>query len=342
MNDLYKKYGFPSFDKFWKIIKDTGDYNYNEVKEFVKNNSINQVHYKKKPKKKFIVGTDKEYQADLLDMTKYKNANKGYSWILIVINLFNRKGYAVALKNKKPESVGNAFKKLGLDMDTLITDNGNEFKGKQRVKYEDRHIMNDVGDHKALGVVDNFSQNIKKRLIKYLTFTSRNNWVQYLDEMIDGYNNTPHSSLFNYSPNSIKDDLKYLIGKQNMNKRRHNLKVFRSTQGKLKVGNYIRLLKVKNQFTKGYEPNYTGEVFRIIELDGKYMVLNTGERLLKRYALVVNKNSDFVDLDEQTKARKAASKKYKLAREGISENTIIRGKSKRTKQKRKEKDIIFY
>jgi len=52
--------------------------------------------------------------------------------------------------------------------------------------------------------------------------------------------------------------------------------------------------KSENQITKGYEPNYTGEVFKVREIDGKYMVLNTGERFLKRYALVMNKISDLL------------------------------------------------
>jgi len=49
---------------------------------------------------------------DLLDLSKYSKFNEGNKFVLIVVDCFTRKFYAVALKNKKAETVIDGFKKI--------------------------------------------------------------------------------------------------------------------------------------------------------------------------------------------------------------------------------------
>ena len=55
------------------------------------------------------------------------------------------------------------------------------------------HIMNNVGDHNVLGIIDAVENIIYKH------FTSNNNakWIDIFDKIVDTYNKTPHISLRN-------------------------------------------------------------------------------------------------------------------------------------------------
>ena len=64
---------------------------------------------------------NEQLQIDLLDYSKYAKSNKNYSWILIGVDVFTRKGYAEPLKNKTPLLVLNAFKNLMLSLLLLYT-----------------------------------------------------------------------------------------------------------------------------------------------------------------------------------------------------------------------------
>ena len=50
-------------------------------------------------------GIDDQWDADLMDMTKYSKDNDGYSYILLVIDIFSKFLWMRPLKNKKGESV---------------------------------------------------------------------------------------------------------------------------------------------------------------------------------------------------------------------------------------------
>ena len=54
---------------------------------------------------------DEKHQIDLLDMSTYTRDNKGYKWIMIVVDVFSRRAYAEPLKSKTSNDVLNGLKK---------------------------------------------------------------------------------------------------------------------------------------------------------------------------------------------------------------------------------------
>jgi hypothetical protein len=58
--------------------------------------------------------TDQQWQADLVDMQKYKNYNDDYNYILTVIYLFSRYGWVKPLKRKEGLEVRKAFEEIFL------------------------------------------------------------------------------------------------------------------------------------------------------------------------------------------------------------------------------------
>lgn len=57
----------------------------------------------------YINYTDQQWQADLAFMVKYSKENKGYQYILTVIDCFNKYPWGFPLKNKKTRRNSRIF-----------------------------------------------------------------------------------------------------------------------------------------------------------------------------------------------------------------------------------------
>ena len=77
---------------------------------------------------------DDVWAADLVEMQEWKNVNKGYRYILNVIDCFSKFAWSVPLKDKKGETVSDAFKyivKISNRKPSYIwVDEGKEFYNK--------------------------------------------------------------------------------------------------------------------------------------------------------------------------------------------------------------------
>ena len=63
-----------------------------------------------RPVKSF--GVNDLWHADLLDVSNIAGSNKGRKWILTVIDVFSKVGYARGLKTKSAHEVANAFEDI--------------------------------------------------------------------------------------------------------------------------------------------------------------------------------------------------------------------------------------
>ena len=58
---------------------------------------------------------DEIWASDLVEMQQFSKWNKGYGYLLMVIDVFSKYGWIVPLKDKKGESVTEAFKTIFKD-----------------------------------------------------------------------------------------------------------------------------------------------------------------------------------------------------------------------------------
>ena len=85
--------------------------------------------------KTIIKSIDDTWSSDLLDMNDYdiKN-NKGYRYILVVIDNFSKFGWTIPLKNKYAQSITDAFSQIiktsRRKPNLLETDDGKEYVSK--------------------------------------------------------------------------------------------------------------------------------------------------------------------------------------------------------------------
>ena len=76
---------------------------------------------------------DKIWASDLVEMQQFSKWNKGYKYLLMVTDVFSKYGWIIPMKDKKGETVTEAFKtifKEGRKPDYLWTDKGKEFYNK--------------------------------------------------------------------------------------------------------------------------------------------------------------------------------------------------------------------
>ena len=110
-------------------------------------------------------------------------------------------------------------------------------------------------------VVERFIRTLKGIIYKYMTSISKNVYIDKLDDIVDEYNNTYHTTI-KMKPIDVKDDTYINTDKEINNK-----------DPKFKVGDHVRISKYKNIFAKGYMPNWSEEVFIIKKV--KNTVLRT-------------------------------------------------------------------
>ena len=84
-----------------------------------------------------------------------------------------------------------------------------------------------------------------------MTSISKNTYIDKLDGIVNKYNNTYHKTI-KMKPIDVKDNAYINFGKEVDDK-----------GPKLKVGDHVRTSKYKNDFAKGYAPNWSEEVFVI-------------------------------------------------------------------------------
>ena len=79
-----------------------------------------------------VSGIDKLWAAELADMKAFSKYNQGYNFILVVIDIFSKYGWAIPLKNKEGKTVAEAVKTIFEERKPakMWVDKGKEFYNK--------------------------------------------------------------------------------------------------------------------------------------------------------------------------------------------------------------------
>jgi hypothetical protein len=231
---IYKKYNRPGAQKLLLLAKSEGiQTTLKDVKEFIASRSEEQQLKETKDTKQshgHIVSYNpfNRLQLDIFVLKKYENSNKGYGYILCIMDIFSRKAFCYAMKSKSLSDTTPAIKKFfsesGLHefnkkaLVIIMSDSDAAFKGNDRDEDQNfQKILSDnnavlepvkLNDHHALGVIDIFAKNLKRVLSKEFLENKSTKWIDILPKIIEQYNSTPHTSLDNITPNDAITDPK--------------------------------------------------------------------------------------------------------------------------------------
>ena len=89
---------------------------------------------------------------------------------------------------------------------------------------------------------------LKIKIFKYMTLISKNVYIDNLDDIVNKYDNTYHSTMKMKSAN-VKSNT-YIDSSKEINDK----------NPKFKIGDNVRISRYKNVFAKGYTPNWS-EIF---------------------------------------------------------------------------------
>ena len=210
-----------------------------------------------------VGGIDEQWQMDLADMQFMQKFNDGYRYLLVCIDVFFKYAWVVPLKSKAGLSLVDAFKIIlssGRKPEKIITDQGTEFFNKHfktLLKDEDIELYSTYNETKA-SVVERLIRTLKTRMWRYFTAKKTMRYIDMLPDLVYSYNHTIHRSTEKKPADVTVDNEKQAW---------HTLYDYHDEaehpKYKFKIGDQVRISKIKRTFDKGYLPNFSKEIFTV-------------------------------------------------------------------------------
>ncbi len=125
-----------------------------------------------------------------------------------------------------------------------------------------------LNNHHALGIIDNFAKNLKRVLSKEFLENQSTELVGILPKIIEQYNNTPHTSLDNITPNDAISDPKKRIHFMHLNMQKAQQNGFITD---LEPGDKVRIDDTA-LFKNGTESRWSDVVHVVKSASGKTVV----------------------------------------------------------------------
>ena len=210
-------------------------------------------------------GIDEIWSGDLVELRAFSRHNRGYKYLLTVIDVFSRYAWVIPLKTKTGKEITAAFssilKKSKRIPKKLWVDRGGEFYNKIFKNYLKQQGIDMYSTHnegKAV-VVERFNKTMKTWMFKYFSANSTRNYLKILPALVHRYNHHMHRTI-KMTPHEASQ-------KKNEERVKRNIeKPMKAKPAKFKLGDTVRVSKLKNLFAKGYTPNWTEEVFEIDQI----------------------------------------------------------------------------
>ena len=201
-------------------------------------------------------------------MQSLSRKNKGIKYLLCAIDLYSKYVFVIPLKDKKGISIVNAFNNIikqsnrrargtsaqQVKPNKILVDQGGEFYVFKKWLSDNDIIMYSTYNEGKSVVAERFIRILKNKLYKHMTATGKNVYYDVLDDVVNKYNNTKHSTI-KIKPIDVKNNKRVYIDE-------HNEK-----DSRFKVGDRVRISKFKNIFAKGYIPNWSKEIFIVNKIN---------------------------------------------------------------------------
>ena len=207
-------------------------------------------------------------------MQKLSKWNKGYKYLLMVLDLFSKYGWIVPLKTKTGLEVSKAFESIfkKAKPKKLWVDKGKEYYNKNVLDLLAKNnieIYSTENEEKS-SVCESWNRTIKEKMYKRFTMQNNTVYIDILPKILASHNNSKNRSI-GMTPNQARKPENYgkvylkMVGDEPS---KTGTWAQRSApRAVLKIGDTVRISKYKiKTFDKGYTPNWTEEVFVISEI----------------------------------------------------------------------------
>jgi len=341
LEKYYNQFNFPASSTFLKQLKNEGiKVTKNDIDDFL-STRVEQQQTSVKHERKRKLGKIVAYrplsliQMDIFDLAKYNAANKGYKYMLCIIDVFTRKVWLYKMKKKDNSNVQESFQQFLLDSDLkkyvptiLMSDNDSTFVNTSfQVILEKNKIIhqpNILDDHHALGLIDRFARTIKTILTRLFLQTKNTNWIDYFDVILNNYNNSGYFAIDNIKPNDafLNKNLKKIY---NIN---YEKSLINMAISDIDVNDKVRI-KIKGTFRKGTEARYSDEVYTVKKVRGNSITLNNDEVHKRSSLLIVPKTTVSDEKNVIVKVNRSNQIDRNINKEGIDVSNILLNKRTR-------------
>ena len=174
--------------------------------------------------------------------------------------MYSKYAFVVPLKDKKRISIANAFNKIikqsNRKPNKIWVDQGGELYNRVFKKWlsDNDIIMYSTYNEGKSVVAEKFIRTLKNKLYKHMTATGKNVYYDVLDDVVNEYSNTKHNTI-KMKPIDAGDNKRVYIDEHN------------EEDSRFKVGDRVRISNFKNIFAKGYNPNWSKEIFIVHKIN---------------------------------------------------------------------------
>jgi len=327
------KEGFVSLHKFiQKVHQKDKTIPVKFIKMFYEAQSVNQVLKVSKPQKVFssirASFPAQKYQIDIIVYDRYEIHN--YKYILCVIDVYSRLAQCQPMTNRKLETIIKAYSNILESIQPPETIQGdNEFNKESFIKFcketgTTKFLFSDPNETNKNMIVERFNRTITGLIQKVRLGLKRYDWYKYLDDLVENYNNTIHSTT-QHTP------IEVYTGQY------QNEQDYINVQYPYNIGDKVRILQKKKTFEKGDTIKASDKLYIIEGIQRNKYKLFDVDKLYKPYEL---SRSDYIDTQDYAdtygkqyiqEKQPENTKKVKrlMKREGIDLSNIIEGKRER-------------
>ena len=269
LSQLYSDPKFPgSFggvERFYREVKKKYPVTRRQIKDFIKSQNTYNLHKQiRKPReyrRVYTHGINDLWQADLLDLQKFKDENKQYRYACFVIDVFSKRLWVKPLKFKTAAVLTKALALLIMmnRPKKLQCDQGTEFFNKKVAKMLEAFgvkLYHSYSDKKA-SVVERVQRTIRSRLYRAFTHQKNHEWISIIDNLVDSYNRSYHRSI-KMAPADVKP-----IHTKKIHQTLYPNETKFKKRATFNVGDLVKIIKVRKTFKKEADHGWTVENFTI-------------------------------------------------------------------------------
>ena len=211
---------------------------------YIAKNSKHDGYQRGLDKKVYSHFIDNTWGADLADMQLLSKFNKGFRFLLNVIDIYCKYAWVIPLKDKKGITITNAFQKIlkesYLKPNKMWVDKVSEFYNTSMKSWLEKNGMEMYSAHnEGKSVIgERFIRTLKNKICKYMTSVSKIVYVDKLNDILNKHNNTYHN-IIKMKPADVSDT--YIEFSKQINNKDLNFQ----------ISDTVRISKYKNIFVKG-------------------------------------------------------------------------------------------
>lgn len=215
----------------------------------------------------FIYGKNQQWQIDICYLPDYNIKNNSNRYLLCLLDVFSRKLFIRVLERKDGKSTLSAIKNIishiGCLPKTIFVDKGGEFTNEGFKKYckeKKVKLLFTINETKAPHV-ERAQRSLQNIMYKIIEERQKPFTLDVLELALKVFNNRVNR-MTGMSPNRAfkEENREKVLSRLEIY---YNQKIKDKKLPKYRAGEKVRILIKKDKFSRGYNPNFSEEVFKI-------------------------------------------------------------------------------